>query len=260
MSSRQHVALAVIWLAILSGSLVASFERTEQRGSTLSPGGAPLTETDDAFFADDADFTFMDDTAGQDAIAPQLLGIDEHGEQPRARIREGRQLAVFDAGDVLPQSQARVTAILDNAVLINSDGAYHLLCCVQPSGQKREAVVPGTTLVDLRRNREVTQVARAYHSRLYINPLSLMGRVKVVQATISGRLAYKVYPGTDKRAFALFGLRPGDELIGVNGVALASGKAVPVLYEQLAAASHIALTVQRGGEMLVVLLSLNTSV
>lgn len=256
MSKGQHVALASIWLAILVGSLLGSVSSTSG-SSSVAEGAASTVHAsfaEDALFGEgEIDFGFTRDSA---ASRPQLLAI-EHEKTSSATLRHDNRIASYTLGESIGKDGPRLARILDNGVLIDRAGAYELLCCVAATG--RPSDTPSKpVLLDLRRNPAVTQLARAYHSRLYINPLSLMGRVKIVHNPAQpGR--YKLYPGTDERAFRLFGLRPGDELLAVNGIAVASASAVPVLYERLAGASHIAATLRRANETIVVVVSLETS-
>ncbi len=256
MSKGQHAALASIWLAILAGSLLGAVSSTGE-GNPAAAGVAsavPASSTEDALFGEgDVDFGFTRDAAGS---RPQLLAI-VHEKTSRATLRHDNRTATYGVGETLGKDGARLARILDNGVLLDRGGAYELLCCVTASG-KPEQTPAKPVLLDLRRDPAVTQVARAYHSRLYMNPLSLMGRVKIVHNSAQpGR--YRLYPGTDERAFVLFGLRPGDELLAVNGIAVASANAVPVLYERLAGASHVAATLRRANDTVVVLVSLETS-
>ena len=256
MSKGQHVALASIWLAILAGSLLGSVSSTGGSSSVAEGSASAIqaSSAEDALFGEgEIDFGFTRDAA---ASRPQLLAI-EHEKTSRATLRHDNRIASYTVGESLGKDGPRLARILDNGVLLERAGAYELLCCVMATGKPAETPSK-PALLDLRRDPAVTQMARAYHSRLYINPLSLMGRVKIVHnPTQPGR--YRLYPGTDERAFTLFGLRPGDELLAVNGIAVASASAVPVLYERLAGASHVAATLRRANETFVVLVSLETS-
>lgn len=255
MSRGQHAALASIWLVILAGSLLGAVNQSGG-GKSVAAGASSTVSTppdEDALFGEgDVDFGFSRDAVGS---RPQLLAID-HQKPPRATVRYNNRIASYSIGDSLGEGGPRLARILDNAVLVERGGAYELLCCVAASGEPANSL-SAPALLDLRRDPAVTQLARAYHSRLYINPLSLMGRVKIVHNPAQpGR--YKLYPGTDQRAFALFGLRPGDELLAVNGVPVSSANAVPVLYERLAGASYIAATLRRANDTVVVLVSLES--
>ncbi len=244
MSSWQHTLWAVIWLSVLGWGMFFS-EPVTEAPAEQAPG--------DDFFEADVD-PFDDDPFAEapSATQPRLESVDGS----YVVIREGVVKGRYAPGDVL-HSGAELVAILDRAVLLNRHGVYQLLCCISERG----AAVPTAglpRLIDLRSSPDATRIARSYHSKLYINPLSLIGKVQIEAGANAG--SYRVYPGSDKRAFETFGLQPGDQVLGVNGIALAEKRAVPALFQNLASASHIAVTLNRAGETLVVLLSLESSV
>jgi type II secretion system protein C len=223
---------------------------------------AELTAEEILLFAEDDAASFGEDDAD---VAPasaveQLLAIREtvNGRSSEALITSAGSTRYYVQGEHLPGSLSELVNILDNAVLLRKGTAYELLCCAAESSAGHEKYV-APSILDLRAETASTLAARRYHTRLFQNPLSLLGKVKVETVDSNGNRHYRVFPGSDPKAFADFGLKAGDTVVGVNGIALTDKKAIPKLFGALTSASHIAVTLQRDGRELVVLLALDES-
>lgn len=217
-----------------------------------------LSDEEALLFAEDAAAAFggggVEPPAAEQA---RLLAIETTVEGfRRALIHSDGRADYYRRGARLAGG-GELVCILDNAVLLLRKGAvYHLLCCVSaPTRSDNPDAAP--ELIDLRDRAETTDLARAYHQRLYRNPLSLIGTVDIETSRGQGGTVYRVFPGRDAEAFAAFGLEPGDTVLGLNGIALADERAPARLFGALADASHIALTLRRAGRDLVVLLALD---
>ncbi len=238
MKTKHHVLFALTWMGLVAAIVGGA---SLNKRTSLAAVEAELFTDEAALFGESED-DFVDSSASDKQSGIALLNMAANASASRAP-------AAADA--------AVVSAVLDDAVLLRHGEVYSLDCCVsdalkKPSG---EASAPG--LIDLRRNTAATQLARSYHQKLYINPFALAGKVKIEASRKDGRLRYMLFPGTDRQAFSTFGLQAGDQVLGVNGVSLQRGDAIPVIYQQLAAADYIAVTLERGGKALVVLLALD---
>ncbi len=238
MKTKHHVWFALAWMGLVAA--IAGGGSLNKRTS-LAAVEADLFTDEAALFGESED-EFGDSPAADKQSGVTLLRM-------AANISASRAPTAADA--------AVVSAVLDDAVLLRHGEVYSLDCCVSEAVNNPASEKSGPGLIDLRRNTAATQLARSYHQKLYINPFVLAGKVKIEASRKDGRMRYMLFPGTDKQAFSTFGLQAGDEVLGVNGVSLQRGDAIPVIYQQLAAADYIAVTLQRGGKALVVLLALD---
>ncbi|MBB3046685.1 hypothetical protein FHR99_000921 [Litorivivens lipolytica] len=242
MTVKQHLLFAIVW--IVAAGVLAVFGQ--------KPAQPDLLALEDELFSDEAAL-FGDEAFGDEPFADggQSFFAELSNDEAMARDAAPQQAAASAGG-------SPVVAVLDEAVLVQQGEVYRFYCCVRDAKADTDASRPD--LVDLRRDEQATRLARTYHQKLYINPFALAGKVKIEASRSQGRMNYTVYPGSDPQAFAALGLQPGDNVLGVNGVSLQRSDAIPVLYQQLAAADYVAVTLERQGRPVVVLLSLAASV
>ncbi len=237
MKTKHHVLFAFAWMGLVA-AIVGGASLTKP--SSLAAVEEDLFADEAALFGESED-DFFGSPNGDKQSGMTLLRMAANTSSSRAPA--GSDAVV-------------VSTVLDDAVLLRHGEVYSLNCCVADAMQEpRGESAPG--LIDLRRNVAATRLARSYHQKLYINPFALAGRVKIEASRRDGRVRYVLFPGTDEDAFSTFGLQAGDAVLGVNGVSLERGDAIPVIYQQLAAADFLAVTLERGGKPVVVLLALD---
>jgi general secretion pathway protein C len=74
--------------------------------------------------------------------------------------------------------------------------------------------------------------------------------IRVQPANAGGALrGYRVYPGRDRTLFAEVGLRPGDLVTAVNGIQLDDTQKALQMLNDLSRAGNVTLTVERGGQV-----------
>jgi general secretion pathway protein C len=59
---------------------------------------------------------------------------------------------------------------------------------------------------------------------------------------------FRVYPGRDRQMFARLGLQPGDLVLAINGTALDDPQRALEIFNTMASANSVALTVERDGQ------------
>lgn len=216
--------------------------------------------------------------------------VDTFGEEPDARVRyrlrdilseeEDGAVAVIESGGVgrryregqyLAGSGIRVSWIFEDAVLLNRSGYFSLLWRegerdggeryeVEAAAATRGDAPRGATLpmvIDRRDDENTTRIASQYRSRLYRNPLSLVGTIDVeVKKRPDGRRIYRVAPGSDREAFERLGLQRGDEVLAINGIGMNDREALNEIYQELASAPHVTTTLRREGRTVVLLIAL----
>ena len=93
---------------------------------------------------------------------------------------------------------------------------------------------------------------RQYRDALINNPQSLMNLVNAspVNEKGSGKLkGYRIRPGKDRKLLGRFGLKSGDVVTGVNGVALNNPIKALEIMRDLSTATSVTLDVERNGVM-----------
>jgi len=101
-------------------------------------------------------------------------------------------------------------------------------------------------------NAETAGLLRQYRSALTSDPQSLMNLVRTSPVTdkATGRLkGFKVFPGKDRELLGKFGLKAGDVVTGVNGVALDNPIKGLEIMRDLSTANSVTLDVERNGVM-----------
>lgn len=254
MTAKKMAALSLLLGSLFTAMLLIA----------LRPDGAPTSVMTDAearlFAEDDAELFGEPLASAPESFEEHLLAIRQGANgRSEALIATLGSARYYAQGERLPGSLAELTRIVGNAVLLKKGAVYQLLCCAAEIAPDNNKASPALAVLDLRTQPEATLTARRYHSRLFQNPVSLIGAVQIESRDSNGNRHYHVFPGTDPQAFSDFGLQAGDRVIGVNGIDLAEKKAIPKLFGELAAASHIAITLQRGGSELVILLALDSS-
>lgn len=250
--------MAAAALLLLGGLLTALLLTDGLPDEGASP---PLTAEEALLFAEDDAESFgePEEDAAPESATERLLAIRLGPDgKSEALISGAGSARYYVQGERVAGSFAELALILDNAVLLKKGAAYQLLCCADEIAGGRTAASPTLAVLDLRAQPESTLTARRYHSRLYQNPVSLIGTVQVETVDRNGNRQYHVFPGSDPQAFSDFGLQAGDRVIGVNGIDLADRKAIPRLFGALVAASHIAVTLERGSNEIVILLALDS--
>lgn len=215
---------------------------------------ARIFTTDDAqWFGDEPDFATE--------IRLLALATDEAGDY--AELEIAGEVDDYRAGDTLVSPCVRLERFVKDGLLLDHCGAYTLLRLSAGDPERARfsaaptlAVPPDSPprLLDFRDDTDMARLARQYHQRLYEKPLSLRGQLKVDVRDSGGERQFFIFPGKDQRLFRQLPLQAGDQVVAINGIALGHGESLSDLYKRLADASHLAVTLERGGDELVLLL------
>lgn len=197
------------------------------------------------------------------ALNLQLVGLVQSSDDKLARailLLEGRQQQ-FALGEQLPASgRVLLSKVLADRAIIDNNGRYETLWLYDQEALNRlgRAAPPASSdaaqgsAIDLRVDPSVTAAASGYRDQLYQNP---SGLADLIQVSVQ-RDGFRIRPGRDPQAFAAFGLRPDDVVTAINGVSLSDPGAALNLYNQMRTAQEAALTIRRGGEEIVIAVSL----
>ena len=139
---------------------------------------------------------------------------------------------------------AKLHQVLPDRVILNRGGVLEALRLPKDFPGGGAAAPPSLPRATARRNSTpgVQQVLRNNASRLtdIIRPQPFMpnGQLK----------GYRLYPGRNRRQFAALGLRPGDLVTEINGMALNNPAQGMEVFRSLSDATQVTLTLERNGE------------
>lgn len=114
--------------------------------------------------------------------------------------------------------------------------------------QRTANTLPTTSINDV----QTSRLLRQYREALINEPQSLMNLLQAAPVTDAdtGKLkGYRIRPGKDKKLLGKFGLKSGDVVTAVNGVALDNPIKALEIMRDLSTASSVSLNVERKGRM-----------
>lgn len=172
----------------------------------------------------------------------------------------------YHIGDKLPLSpRVEIAKVLVDRVILDNSGRYESLWLHDESNKPRTSVkqakpADAAKLQDLRNKKDATDLARDYRSRLYKNPSSLAEAVRITPAQVDGQMVgYRVSPGRDREQFKAFGFEAGDVVTSINSVSLDDPSKALEVYKMMRTAREASFTVDRGGESIQLMVSLDDS-
>ena len=204
--------------------------------------------------------------ANETRLALILTGIAASTDDGRgsAVIKSGAAEQVFSIGDALPASgQVLLAKVMPQQVVIDNNGTYELLKLYDRPGITVPARVvtrpasassaspaesmPAPEAMKASAD-ERSVLAGQYRRQLYDNPESLARVVSVSPVREDDRIVgYRIAPGTDRAAFDAFGLRHGDIVTAVNGLALSDATNTVKLYQLMKDATEATFDIDRDG-------------
>lgn len=200
---------------------------------------------------------------GRPADAPDtrlnlnLLGILAGGERDsRALIApDGGEEKPFAIGDTVV-SGTKLEAIFPDRVILVRSGKYETLRL------NKDAPSTATTYSPVADapapNAGTTAMLGKIRDEIMADPTKASSYLRVQPASVNGQLkGYRIYPGREREAFKELGLRPGDLVTSVNGIQLDDTQKALQLLSDLGQATAVSLTIERGGQVQNLNLSLN---
>ena len=210
----------------------------------------------------------IEDQAQKTSLNIQLQGI-VYSEDPAegvAIIVINNKPDQYHVGEKLPLGQrVEVAKVLLDRVIIDNSGRYESLWLYdetnKSAGAPKQAKNTNTAkLNDLRDQKDATELARDYRSRLYKNPSSLAEAVRISPAQENGvMVGYRVSPGRDQEQFKAFGFEAGDIVTSINSVSLDDPSKALEVYKMMRTAREASFTVNRGGQPIQLMVSLDES-
>jgi general secretion pathway protein C len=150
---------------------------------------------------------------------------------------------VYGIRDTVVPGTTLHTVYLDRVVL-NEGGTLKALKLPKAFLQSAAVIRRNITSVNRTSNRN-----RNIQIAVSQNILKLAEIVRPTPYTVAGKMqGYHVYPGSDRKQFAALGLRPGDLIKDIGGVALTDPQQAMQVFQSLGETNQVSVTIERNGQ------------
>lgn len=163
----------------------------------------------------------------------------------------------YKVGDTVPGG-AKLHEILADRVILERSGRFETLTLPKekmeigdlparktPTSLPASHAVGGGAVVPSADPRQLS----AIRDTVLSNPQDAMKLINAQPVMEGGQLkGYRVNPGRDRQLFNSVGLRPGDIVTSVNGIALNDMSQMGALFQQLTSAPRLDVTIERRGQ------------
>ncbi|MGL5336375.1 MAG: type II secretion system protein GspC [Enterovibrio sp.] len=184
-------------------------------------------------------------------------------EQGIAIIANGTLQESYTIGDKIKGSQATLTQVLRDRIVIRNSGVDEILFfegadaessiaagvlpkMANSQNSTAQTSRPTTAKTPAGNNRQLDQIKQ----EILKNPQSLLKYITLSMQRSGDRLlGYRVSPGGDRRLFAQTDLKEGDIATEINGVNLTDSAELTQIWQNLSDATEINLTVLRNGQV-----------
>lgn len=186
-----------------------------------------------------------------------LLGILAGGEKDsRALIApDNGEEKPFAIGDTVV-SGAKLEAIFPERVILVRGGKYETLRLNKDAPSTATTYDPAAAPAGA--SAETTAMLGKIRDEIMSDPTKASNYMRVQPAKVGDQLkGYRIYPGREREMFKELGLRPGDLVTSVNGIQLDDTQKALQLLSDLGQANAVSLTIERGGQVQNLNLSLN---
>ena len=178
--------------------------------------------------------------AGEDRQSRALIGSSNGEEKPYA------------IGDAVV-SGVKLQSIFPDRVILSRAGKLETLRLNKDAPTSAQALAArnqSAAAAASQANPGTAQMLSQIREQIMADPTKASNYLRVQPATVGGQQrGYRIYPGREREAFQQLGLRPGDLVTAVNGVQLDDNQKALQLLGQLSQANAISLTIERGGQV-----------
>jgi general secretion pathway protein C len=209
--------------------------------------------------AEEAEVALVEQQDAPDTqLSLELRGTVAATDEDRALAiiaQRGGEEKVYFIGDAVPGG-ATLHAVYLDRVLLRRAGRLEALRLPRSDQvpAPRRAAAPAASRTPVTAPTRATTIQEVVSQ----NPASLTEIIRPQPVFKDGRQqGYRVYPGRQRQQFAQLGLRPGDLVTQINGMALDDPTRGMEIFRSLADATSVTLTVDRNGQ--VEMLTLDTS-
>jgi general secretion pathway protein C len=209
----------------------------------------------------------VDENAEETRLSLTLVGLIEAKDPAMgyAIIEYQSKSDLYKVGQTLPAGNSvTLSKVLSDRAIIDNRGKYEAIFLYDEKGNRIQAPARNNRkavkaepadsndkrVIDQRGNRRLSKMAADYRQQLINDPMSLAEVIKISPASDSdGKLmGYRVRPGKHRQQFKDFGLKPGDIVTSVNGVALTDPSNAMSLYQDMQNTTEASIEVLRGDE------------
>jgi len=184
-------------------------------------------------------------------LSDTTLSLNLHGtllsnqsEQSRAIIEVSNQDKVFSIGDEI-QNSVSLYAVEATQVIIDNRGNKEILRLPRA---EEIANKPTQRRTQARTSNSANRIARDLRSTALKNPSSITNIMRLKKGqTSTGQKGFRVYPGKERERFKELGLKAGDFVTQVNGLAVGDQNPFQVI-QTLGTSSFINLSIERNGQ------------
>lgn len=215
----------------------------------FGPLSAPAIESESIEEAPDTrlSLNLLGILAGDDRESRALIGKSNGEEKPYA------------IGDAVV-SGVTLRSIFADRVILARGGKLETLRLNKdaPSSPQAVAARTATATAMASGGADTGQMLSQIREQILADPTKAANFLRVQPATVGGQQrGYRIYPGREREAFQQVGLRPGDLVTAVNGVQLDDNQKALQLLGDLSQANAVTLTIERGGQVQTLNLTLN---
>jgi len=188
-----------------------------------------------------------------------LLGIlsGRGQEDSRALIGDGAgEEKPYAIGDDVARGTTLEAIYPDRVILMRGGKAETLRLNKDQPSAAGVAASPSQPVADI--SEDTASTLTAVRDQVLQDPSRASEYIRVQPASQDGQMrGYRIYPGRDRQLFSNVGLRPGDLVTAVNGIELDNAQKALQMLNDLSRATTFSLTVERGGQVQTVNVSLN---
>lgn len=192
-------------------------------------------------------------------LSVTLLGIlagDEHGSRALISKSNGEEKPFAIGDEVI--SGAKLHAIFADRVVLIRAGKFETLRLNKDAPSKAQVNVARSQPAITAQSVESGQMLAQIRQQIMADPTKAANFLRVQPAMANGmQRGYRIYPGREREAFQKLGLRPGDLITSINGVQLDDNQKALQLLGDLSQASAVSVTLERGGQVQTLNLTLN---
>ncbi|WP_168204261.1 type II secretion system protein GspC [Aliikangiella coralliicola] len=190
-------------------------------------------------------------------------------DKANAIIEDGRgKQAVYFVNEKLEVSgRVYLRQVFMDKVILETNGRKEALTLettelvntvIKKSEESRKPASKKAKVEDKRSNQRISRQLNEYRNKFQSDPTSVSDVISGRPHFVNGELrGFKVSPGRDKRLFQELGLRRGDVVRSINGVALDNMQDAMSLMNDVQSIEDLNVEIERNGETLSLLLNLN---
>lgn len=184
-----------------------------------------------------------------------------------AIIENNNKQQRYKIGDKIQVSgRVSLAKVLPDRVILDNGGRFESLFLFDKKKRNQVASTRKTRpkanekkVLDHRKDKALSEMAKNYREKLLNNPTSLADviRVSIAKDAEGKVIGYKVRPGSHRKEFQAFGFKPNDIVTSVNGVELTDPAKALELYRTMRSATEADLIIKRGNEEISMLVGVN---